>query len=354
MKRKILFIDRDGTIIEEPPDEQIDRYDKLALIPGVIPALLEARRLGYELVMVTNQDGLGTASFPREDFDGPHKLMMQVLESQGVSFAEVLIDESFEGDNSPNRKPGIGMVLGYLKSGDLDLERSAVIGDRETDLKLAENMGIRGIRIGPGGLSWTEIARDLREQPRTARLERNTKETRITVTVDLDRTSPVSIDTGIGFFDHMLEQLAAHGGIALELQCRGDLHVDAHHTVEDCALALGQALGQAIGDKIGIGRYGFVVPMDEALAQAALDLSGRPLFRFRGEFTREEVGGLPCEMVPHFFRSLADAMRATIHLEVDGDNAHHMIEGCFKALGRCLRQAVARTDGGLPSTKGVL
>lgn len=352
-KRKILFIDRDGTIIEEPADEQIDRFDKLRLLPEVIPALRQLSRAGFELVMVSNQDGLGTDSFPTEDFTGPHELMMSILETQGIHFSAVHIDPHFPHQNAPTRKPGIGMVLDYLKSGTLDLQRSAVIGDRDTDLQLAENMGIAGYKLGPE-LNWPQLCRQLLEQPRQAQVSRNTNETQISVTVNLDATQPVSIHTGLGMFDHFLEQLALHGGFALELKAQGDLHIDEHHTVEDCALALGSALDQALGDRRGIGRYGFLLPMDEALAQVAIDLSGRPWYVQEGELSRDQVGVLSSEMIKHFFHSLAQNLRAAVHIQIRGENSHHMAEAMFKGVGRSLRQAFARQGDALPSSKGVL
>lgn len=352
--RKILFVDRDGCLIEEPPDEQVDSYEKLRLMPGVIPALLELKRAGYRFVLVSNQDGLGTASFPTEDFLGPHRLLMQILESQGIHFDAEHIDPSRPEDLSPNRKPGVGMLLDYLRDPWLDREHSAVVGDRDTDLELARNMGLKGFRVGPRGQSWACIARTLVTLPRQAEVRRETRETSIHCRVDLDVAAPVSIDTGIGFFDHMLEQLAAHGGFALDLSCSGDLHIDEHHTVEDCALALGQALDRALGDRHRIGRYGFVLPMDEARAMVAVDLSGRPAAVFEGRFGRDSVGGLSIEMVRHFFASLAQALRAAIHIEVRGENTHHMVEACFKGLGRALKPALARSGEGLPSTKGRL
>lgn len=352
-KRRILFIDRDGTLIEEPADEQIDSLEKLELIPGVIPALLTLKSAGYEFVMVSNQDGLGTDSYPEEDFRIPHEKMQRLFATQGITFTAEHIDPHFESDGSPNRKPGIGMVLDYLKSGELDLADSWVIGDRETDLQLAENMGIGGLRLGQDGLDWDAIAHQLANRPRTGSVRRTTKETDIDVTVDLD-ASGTDIETGIGFFDHMLDQLASHGGFRLSLQCRGDLHIDEHHTVEDCALALGEALDQALGERRGIGRYGFVLPMDESLAQVTVDLSGRPAFVFEADFPRDTVGQLSTEMVRHFFASLAQALRAALHLKVEGENTHHMVEGLFKGAGRALRPALARSGTELPSTKGLL
>lgn len=354
LKRRILFLDRDGTLIVEPEDEQIDSLQKLRLADEVVPALLMLRDAGYEFVIVSNQDGLGTEAYPEQDFNEPHQKMLDLFASQGIQFAAEHIDPHFEEDGSPNRKPGIGMVLNYLKSGELDLQDSWVIGDRDTDLQLAENMGIGGIRIGADGLGWMDIARQLATRPRRASIERNTNETRISVTVDLDAEGDNRIATGIAFFDHMLEQLAAHGSFRLRLDCDGDLEIDEHHTVEDCALALGAALDKALGERRGIGRYGFVLPMDESRADVAVDLSGRPALVFRAEFPRDSVGGLSTEMVRHFFASLAQSLGAALHLEVRGENTHHMVEALFKGLGRALRPALARQGSELPSTKGRL
>jgi imidazoleglycerol-phosphate dehydratase / histidinol-phosphatase len=351
---KILFIDRDGVLIEEPSDEQIDAYEKFRLIDGVIPALLRLRDAGFEFVMVSNQDGLGTASYPRESFEGPQALLLQILASQGIRFREILIDEHWPEDNSPNRKPGIGMVLHYLRDRSINLDASAMVGDRETDMQFAANMGVRGLRLGRGHYSWADIAHLLVDAPRTAKVERSTKETRIRVNIDLDRAADPVVLTGHGFFDHMLEQLGKHGGFTLDIQCAGDLHIDEHHTVEDCALALGSALKSALGDKRGIGRYGFTLPMDESQATAVLDFSGRPYFVFDGAFPRDSVGDLPTELVPHFFRSLCETAGLNLHLSVRGENAHHMVEACFKAVARALRQAIRREGSELPSTKGVL
>jgi len=352
--RKILFVDRDGCLIEEPADEQIDSYEKLALLPGVIAALQRFVAAGYALVMVTNQDGLGTDSFPEADFTGPHELLLRILTSQGICFDEVLIDRSFPHEGLDTRKPGVGMLRHYLADDGWSRAASAMVGDRETDLQFAANLGVRGLRVGPQGIGWREAAHQLLDAPRIASVVRHTKETRITVKVDLDRTAEPKVRTGLGFFDHMLEQIGKHGGFALELDCDGDTHIDEHHTIEDCALALGQALKQALGDKRGIGRYGFTLPMDEAQASAALDLSGRPYFVFEGSFPRERVGEVPTELVPHFFRSLCETLGANLHLAVRGDNAHHMVEACFKAVARALRQAIARSGSELPSTKGAL
>jgi imidazoleglycerol-phosphate dehydratase/histidinol-phosphatase len=353
-KRRILFIDRDGTLITEPEDQQVDSLEKLQLLDGVIPALLRLKAAGYEFVMVSNQDGLGTESYPQDQFEGPHNKMLDLLASQGIRFAAQHIDPHFEEDNSPDRKPGIGMVLDYLKSGELNLRDSWVIGDRETDLQMADNMGIGGIRCGPDGQSWDSIARQLIDRPRRGAAMRNTNETRIQVEVRLDEPGANTISTGIGFFDHMLDQVASHGGFALTLQCDGDLEIDEHHTVEDCALALGEALDRALGERRGIGRYGFLLPMDESLAEVAVDLSGRPALVFDAAFPRDFVGGLSTEMVKHFFASLSQSLGAALHLEVRGENTHHMVEALFKGLGRALRPALARSGHELPSTKGVL
>ena len=356
--RPVLFVDRDGTLIEEPGDFQIDAYEKLRFVPGVIPALLRLRDAGYRFVMVTNQDGLGTDAFPRERFEGPHGLMMQVLESQGVAFEDVLIDSSLPADNAPTRKPGIGLALPYLKDRSIDWARSAMVGDRDTDNAFAHNMGIRSFQLRTGQFGgewdWPGIAHALADAPRVARVVRRTRETEIEVAIDLDRAAEPRVHTGLGFFDHMLEQLGKHGGFALELACKGDLHIDDHHTVEDSALALGQALREALGDKRGIGRYGFTLPMDEALASAALDFSGRPYFVFEGRFTRESVGQLATELVPHFFRSLCETAGLNLNLKVQGENDHHQVEACFKVVARALRQAIRRDGFDLPSTKGTL
>lgn len=354
----ILFIDRDGTLIEEPSDFQIDAYEKLRFVPQVIPALLKLRDAGYQFVIVTNQDGLGSDSYPRASFDGPNELMLQIFESQGITFRDVLIDCSWPQDNAPTRKPGIGLMTAYLQDRSIDWARSGMVGDRITDLQFADNLNIRGFQLRTeqfgGEWDWAGIAHALADAPRTAVVQRNTKETKIRVELDLDRAGDARISTGLPFFDHMLEQIGKHGGFALELDCDGDTHIDEHHTIEDCALALGSALKQALGDKRGIGRYGFTLPMDEAQASAALDLSGRPYFVFEGSFPRERVGEVPTELVPHFFRSLCETLGANLHLSVRGDNAHHMVEACFKVVARTLRQAIARSGSELPSTKGSL
>ena len=354
----VLFVDRDGTLIVEPDDFQIDAYDKLRFVDGVIPALLRLRDAGWQFVMVTNQDGLGTEAFPQAAFDGPHALMLQVFASQGIGFREVLIDTSFAQDGAPTRKPNTGLVTHLLKDRGIDWTRSAMVGDRDSDIRFADNLGIRGFKLRSpqfgDGVDWAAIAHALVDAPRTARVVRKTNETDIEVEVDLDAAAKPDIATGLGFFDHMLEQLGTHGGFGLRLRCSGDLHIDEHHTVEDCALALGQALREALGNKRGLARYGFVLPMDEAQASATLDLSGRPYFVFEGRFARERVGDLPTELVPHFFRSLCQSAGITLHLAVRGDNAHHQVEACFKAVARALRIALRRDGDALPSSKGVL
>ena len=350
-----LFIDRDGTLVEEPPDEQVDRLDKIRFIPGVFAALTELAAAGYRLVMVTNQDGLGTASFPQADFDLCQNFILEAFASQGVRFDGICICPHLPADGCDCRKPLTGLLRDYLAAHPFDPGRSAVIGDRDTDLALARNLGVPGVRVridGGAAEGWPAAVRAL--LARRASVTRRTRETDIRVTVELDQAAPIAVSTGIGFFDHMLEQLAKHGGFALQLACQGDLHIDEHHTVEDCALALGEALRRALGDKSGIGRYGFLLAMDESEAQVALDLSGRAYFVFEGGFGREQVGTLPTELVPHFFRSLADALGCALHLSVRGENTHHMIEACFKGVGRALRPALARQGRDLPSTKGTL
>ncbi len=356
--RPVLFVDRDGTLIEEPDDFQIDAYEKLRFVRGVIPALLKLRDAGYEFVIVSNQDGLGTDAYPHDAFQGPHDLMLQVFESQGIAFRDVLIDASLPHEGKSTRKPGVGMMLPYLQDRGIDWSRSAMVGDRPTDIEFARNLRIRGFQLATaqfgGEWDWAGIAHELADAPRRASVQRDTKETKIRVDVDLDRIAEPQVSTGLPFFDHMLEQIGKHGGFALSIRCDGDLHIDEHHTVEDTGLALGQALREALGDKRGIGRYGFTLPMDEALASAALDFSGRPCFVFDGAFRRERVGDLPTELVPHFFRSLCDAAGLNLNLKVRGENDHHQVEACFKALARALRQAIRREGAELPSTKGML
>jgi imidazoleglycerol-phosphate dehydratase/histidinol-phosphatase len=341
--KRVLFIDREGALLLTPSNRRIDSLSKLRLAPGVIPALARLHDAGYRFVMVSSQDGPGGASLQEVQ-----AFLRDLLSSQGVAFEAEFI--------SPHLQEG--PLDAYLRANAIDVHNSYVIGDGATNLAFARNLGVHGVRVRAddegAGETWTEIARRLATVQRIARVERRTKETQITVELNLDCESPLQISTGLGFFDHMLEQFAKHGGFSLKLSCTGDLHIDEHHTVEDCALALGQALKAALGDKRGVQRYGFLLPMDEALAQIAIDLSGRPYFVFEGRFGRDQVGQLPTELVPHFFRSLADALGAAINLKVTGENTHHMIEACFKGVGRALRQAVRITDAELPTTKGLL
>ena len=357
MPVKVLFIDRDGTLIEEPGDNQVDAVEKIELVDNVIPALLELAKHGFRFVMVSNQDGLGSASFPQHQFDVCHAHTMRLFTSQGVVFDEVFICPHLPDDNCECRKPRTGLLTKYLAATDIDLAASAVIGDRATDLELADRIGVRGLLVNVDeehAMTWPEIVDLLCYSDRVASVERNTNETRISASVNLDTNDPIKVSTGIGFYDHMLEQIAKHGGFGLILQCDGDLAIDEHHTVEDSAICLGTALRKALGNKFGIGRYGFLLPMDESEAKVALDLSGRASFQFTGRFPRDSVGELSTEMVEHFFRSLADSLGAALHIEVAGENTHHMIEACFKSVGRALRQAINRDGTELPSTKGTL
>ena len=357
MAEKILFIDRDGTLIIEPDDFQVDSVDKVRLVDQVIPSLLELAAHGYRFVMISNQDGLGTSAFPQADFDAPHALTMSLFESQGVFFEEVFICPHLPEDGCDCRKPRTGLLTRYLAANNIDLAKSAVIGDRSTDMELAERIGVQGLLVNcdtEGAVTWPQIVEQLCRSDRVAAVERNTNETQIRAAVNLDTAANTSVETGIGFYDHMLEQIAKHGGFSLTLHCAGDLEVDEHHTVEDTAICLGNALREALGNKFGIGRYGFLLPMDESEARVALDLSGRADFAFAGTFPRERIGELSTEMIEHFFRSLADSLGAALHIEVTGRNSHHMAEACFKSVGRALRQAIRRDGTDLPSTKGAL
>lgn len=376
-KRHALFIDRDGTLIVEPPvDYQVDSLEKLELIPGATRAMrFISQRLPFELVMVTNQDGLGTDSFPEETFWPAHNKMLRTFENEGVTFDDIIIDRTFEHENAPTRKPGTAL-LGRYTSGDYDLAGSYVIGDRLTDAMLARNLGARAImlrqpseeltaEIAEKGLtdtvalvtdSWDRIADFLQGGARHARVTRNTSETRIDITVDIDGTGRCDISTGLGFFDHMLEQIGRHAGIDLSIHVDGDLHVDEHHTIEDTAIALGDALRQALGDKRGIERYGYVLPMDDCLCTVAIDFGGRPWLVWDAEFHRERIGDMPTEMFLHFFKSLSDSARMNLFIRAEGQNEHHKIEGIFKGLARAIKMAVRRDPMRftLPSTKGVL
>lgn len=357
MAQMVLFIDRDGTLIEESDDFQVDALDKVRLVEGVIPALIELSRFGYRFVIVSNQDGLGTDAFPEQDYLVCQNHMLALFSSQGIAFDEVFVCPHLPDAACECRKPRAGLLTKYLAETDIDLERSAVVGDRETDMQLAERIGVAGYLLNAAdrhATSWPKLVDALCHADRCAEVLRKTNETNIRAIVNLDVAGPISISTGIGFLDHMLEQIAKHGGFSLSLQCDGDLEIDDHHTVEDTALCLGSALQKALGNKRGIERYGFVLPMDESEARISIDLSGRGRFVFRGKFPSERVGELSTEMVEHFFRSLSDALRAALHIEVRGENTHHMVEACFKAVGRGLRQAIRRDGSELPSTKGTL
>ncbi|MCS6974262.1 MAG: bifunctional histidinol-phosphatase/imidazoleglycerol-phosphate dehydratase HisB [Cyclobacteriaceae bacterium] len=370
--KKVLFIDRDGTLITEPPDEQIDSLEKLEFYPGMLRWLSQlAEETDFELVMVTNQDGLGTERFPEENFWPAHNKLMKTLEGEGIHFTAVHIDRSFPNENQSTRKPGTGMLGKYFSSA-YDLKNSWVIGDRITDVELARNLGCRAILINDGRLaaeleqkklrdccalitkSWKTIYEFLRKPERTAEVHRQTLETDIRIQINLDGSGQSHIETGIGFFDHMLDQLARHGMFNLTVKAKGDLYIDEHHTIEDTALALGEAFQKALGDKRGIGRYGFMLPMDDCLATVALDLGGRPWLKWEATFTREKIGDMPTEMFMHFFKSFTDTARCTLHIKAEGENEHHKIESIFKAFARTLKMAVKREGNQLPSTKGTL
>lgn len=361
--KKALFIDRDGTLVIEPPvDFQLDSLEKLEFYPKVFQYLSKiAIELSYELVMVTNQDGLGTASFPEETFWPAQNKIIQAFQNEDILFEEILVDRSFPEDNALTRKPRTGLLTHYLK-GDYDLENSFVIGDRETDIELAKNLGSQSIFIGESNrnanlstTSWKEIYQFLKGQDRTARVERNTSETKIMVEINLDGEGKSVISTGIGFFDHMLEQISKHGGVDLNINVNGDLYVDEHHTMEDVAIALGEAFRAALGQKKGIARYGFLLPMDDCLAQVALDFGGRSWLVWEADFKREMIGGMPTEMFMHFFKSFSDGAQCNLNIKAEGTNEHHKIEAIFKGFARAVRMAIAQTtDFSIPSTKGIL
>ena len=373
--KKVLFIDRDGTLALEPENYQLDALDKLVFYPGVFQYLGRiAKELDYELVMVTNQDGLGTDSFPEDTFWPTHDFMMTALKNEGINFSEVLIDKSLPADNAPTRKPKTGMLSAYLDNADYDLENSYVIGDRLTDMELAVNLGAKGILLQndarmaaaiPEALAnaialkttaWSEVYTLLKAGGRRISHERKTKETAIEIDLNLDGTGESSIDTGIAFFDHMLDQLARHGGVDLTLTTKGDLEIDEHHTIEDTAIALGEAFGKALGDKLGIERYGFCLPMDDCLAQVSLDFGGRAWLMWNAKFKRELIGKMPTEMFFHFFKSFADGAKANLNIKAEGHNEHHKIEAIFKAFAKAIRAAIKRDAEKLvlPSTKGQL
>lgn len=363
--KRVLFIDRDGTIIQEPEDFQVDRLEKLRFVPGAITSLAAiARETDYELVMVSNQDGLGTASFPEGDFAGPQEFMLATLAGEGVRFAGILIDRTLAAENSATRKPGTGMLGKYMSDG-YDLANSWVIGDRPTDVELAANLGARAIYISnplfnaPAGDArivdrWDEIYEILRAPNRKVTHERRTSETDIRLTLDLDGTGAATIRTGLRFLDHMLEQLAKHGSLDIELIATGDLDIDEHHTVEDVAITLGEAFALALGEKRGLARYGFCLPMDDCLAQVAVDLGGRNWIVWEAEFKREMIGDVPTELWFHFFKSFSDKALCNLNIKAEGTIEHHKIEAVFKAFGRALKMAVRREGTGLPTTKGLI
>ena len=353
--KRVLFIDRDGTILVEPEDEQIDSFDKFQFVDGVIRNLYFIRKhLDFEFVMVSNQDGLGTDAYPEEVFWPTHNLMLQTLKGEGIEFDDMFIDRSFPEDNLPTRKPGTAMLTKYI-NGDYDLQNSFVIGDRVTDKILADNLGCKALILSDQ-MSWDKIAEILFAGERTAEVRRTTKETDIQIKFCLDGTGKADIDTGVGFFDHMLEQIAKHGNTDLFVRVKGDLNVDEHHTIEDTGIALGECLAEALADKRGIERYGFTLPMDDCLCQVAIDFGGRPWLVWDAEFKREKIGDMPTEMFFHFFKSFSDAAKINLNIKAEGLNEHHKIEGIFKALARTLKMAVKRDiyNYQLPSTKGLL
>lgn len=355
--KKILFIDRDGTLVCEPEDEQVDSFEKLKFVDGVFRNLSFIRQhLDFRFVMVSNQDGLGTSSFPEETFWPVHNFILQSLKGEGIVFDDYKIDTHFPNDMSPMRKPNVGMLTEYIDNPEYDIPNSYVIGDRETDRQLAENLGCKALILGDNGMTWDKIAEILFAGERVAEVRRTTKETDIYVRIDLDGSGKCDISTGLGFFDHMLEQIGKHGMMDLTIHTKGDLFVDEHHTIEDTAIALGECILKALGDKRGIERYGYCLPMDDCLCQVALDFGGRPWLVWDAEFHREKVGEMPTEMFLHFFKSLSDAARMNLNIRAEGTNEHHKIEGIFKALARSLKMAVKRDiyHFELPSTKGTL
>lgn len=365
MKKKILFIDRDGTIIVEPPsDKQVDNLEKLEFLPGAISNLAKiAKEMDYLLVMVTNQDGMGTSAFPEETFWPAHNSMLKTLEGEGVKFYQIHIDSSFEHENLDTRKPGVGMLKEYFEDR-YDLQNSYVLGDRLTDVKLAKNLGCRAIYISDENCQdaelcttdWNKIYSFLARTERIAVVERKTHETDIYIEINLDGEGKTEISTGLSFFDHMLDQIGKHSGCNLKIKVNGDLNVDEHHTIEDTAIALGEAFYKALGNKQGIERYGFLLPMDDCLAQIALDFGGRSWLVWDAEFKREKIGDMPTEMFYHFFKSFSDAAKCNLNIKAEGDNEHHKIESIFKALARAIKMAIRKDsrNTSVPSTKGML
>ncbi len=360
--KKVLFLDRDGTLVLEPEDEQVDSLEKLEYYPGVFRGLGKiVQELDFQLVMITNQDGLGTGAFPEDTFWTPHNKIIQAFKNEGIEFDEVLIDKTFPEDNAPTRKPGTALLTHYVK-GNYDLANSFVIGDRDSDVELAKNLNCKGILIGEGNdaadlctTSWQTIYEHLKGQPRKVKAQRQTKETAIAIELDLDGTGKGSFDTGIAFFDHMLEQIAKHGGFDLSVSCKGDLHIDEHHTIEDVALTLGEAFLKALGSKKGIARYGFLLPMDDCLSQVAIDFGGRPCLVWEADFKREKIGEMPTEMFQHFFKSFSDTAQCNLNIKAEGENEHHKIESIFKAFAKAMKMAIAKTGNfSIPSTKGSL
>jgi imidazoleglycerol-phosphate dehydratase/histidinol-phosphatase len=361
--KKVLFIDRDGTIIEEPEDEQVDSFEKFNFLPNVITSLSNiCKYTDYELVMVTNQEGLGTSAYPDEDFWPFQNKMIKILEGEGIKFKEVFIDHTFPEERSPTRKPGTALLTKYLATG-VDLGSSYVIGDRKTDIELAKNLGCRAIFIGDKKSDdavlttkdWNDIFRFLKGIHRYSEVERSTRETSIKVELDLDGSGKSEIDTGIGFFDHLLDQIPNHGKVDLKIDVKGDLHVDEHHTIEDVALALGSAFSKALGKKKGISRYGFLLPMDDSLARVAIDFGGRPWLQWDTIFKREMIGEMPVEMFSHFFRSFCITAKCNLSISAEGENEHHKIESIFKAFSKATAMAIKQTDSySIPSSKGSL
>lgn len=356
-KKRVLFIDRDGTLIQEPADEQIDSFDKLKFTKGMFKNLgFIHSKLDFEFIMVSNQDGLGTNSFPEDTFWPVQNFIIQTLDGEGITFDEILIDRHFPNDNAPTRKPNTGLVEKYINNPEYDMSSSYVIGDRDTDRKFADNIGCKSLILGKDGMNWDKIAEILFAGERIAEVKRTTKETDIYIKINLDGTGKCNISTGLGFFDHMLEQIGKHGMMDLTIQTKGDLYVDEHHTIEDTAIALGECILQALGDKRGIERYGYCLPMDDCLCQVAIDFGGRPWLVWDAEFKREKIGEMPTEMFIHFFKSLSDSAKMNLNIKAEGANEHHKIEGIFKALARSLKMAVRRDiyHFELPSTKGKL